>query len=240
MANAKYLGEVSLTEGEKLTIKDWNKRDFTGEFNIVWRDPVTKKAYKAQFTVLDRLDEEVLGLPTSIEEVAMPQYFTLILGACRPQMLKRILEVVGLFPIEKVFLVASERAEKSYLSSKILKDQGYLKYLEKGVEQAGIPNIPEVQVVDKFWTLGEKLDFKSYKIKLVCDGRSEVGIGQFVQSGASVGKSLLAIGPESGWDEKEMEVFSKWNFQAVHMGKGILRVDVALISALSILRSDIY
>lgn len=237
MANAKYLGEVSIQIGQKLSVNNLFKSELGTSFTAVWRDPRTKKSYKGRFAIVDRFDQEIVGELSEVSELLISQYFTLILGACRPQMLKRILEVAGTFPIEKIVIVASERAEKSYLSTSILKDQAYLKYLEKGVEQAGIPNIPDVQVVDKFWTLGEHIDFDSYKVKLVCDGESNIGIGNFVRAEASV---LLAIGPESGWVKKEIESFTKWKFDTVHLGEGILRVDVALISALSILRSDIY
>jgi RsmE family RNA methyltransferase len=237
MANAKYLGEVSIQIGQKLSVNNLFKSELGTSFTAVWRDPLTKKSFKGRFLIIDRFDHEMVGELSEVSELLISQYFTLILGACRPQMLKRILEVAGTFPIEKIVIVASERAEKSYLSSSVLKDQAYLKYLEKGVEQAGIPNIPDVQVVDKFWTLGEYIDFDSYKLKLVCDGESNTGIGNFVRAEARV---LLAIGPESGWVQKEIESFTKWKFDKVHLGEGILRVDVALISALSILRSDIY
>ena len=44
--------------------------------------------------------------------------------------------------------------------------------------------------------------------------------------------SVLAIGPEGGWIERELETFVSRGFQAVSLGAPILRVEAAVASAL--------
>ena len=242
MANVKFLGKRSIVEGQEILLSGMSEYPQSTVLSLVWVDSESGKGFKGSFKVENVKDEEACCQVFDTKEVVNSKSFTIILGACRPQMLKRIMEIAPTFPIKNIAIVASENAEKSYLSSNLLKEDGYLKYLEKGVEQAGIPFLPEVQVIDKFWSLGNHIDFQSYNLRLVCDGRGEQGIGSYAGSIRSLADEdiLLAIGPESGWSEKELEDFRKWNFNSVHLGEGILRVDVALISSLSILRRDIY
>ncbi len=256
MANFKFLGRVAINEGDELLVEGIDETREDGLYQLMWVDSVRNLGMRGVLSSKSGSVEGRLGQVSSLERVSIDKYFTLVLGACRPQMLKRIFEVSASFPIKKIVIVGAERAEKSYLSSRLLKPEGYLKYLKKGVEQAGIPYLPEIQVIDKFWTLGRELNFSDYSGRFVCDGRGELGIGQFARlslggdglanrSGATLGggvitESLVAVGPESGWSERELELFKAWDFTSVLLGQGILRVDVALISALSVLRMDIY
>lgn len=48
-------------------------------------------------------------------------------------------------------------------------------------------------------------------------------------------KLLIAIGPEGGWSNSEIEKFiTKYSFQQVDMGNRILRTDVAITSVLAL------
>ncbi len=47
---------------------------------------------------------------------------------------------------------------------------------------------------------------------------------------------LLAIGPEGGWNEFELELLKQQNFQTVSAGSRILRTDVACIALLTLAR----
>jgi len=46
------------------------------------------------------------------------------------------------------------------------------------------------------------------------------------QSGQS--KVLVAVGPEGGWEDSEIELFSKYGFVIVSLGERILRTDMAV------------
>ncbi|CAJ1356235.1 unnamed protein product [Effrenium voratum] len=50
----------------------------------------------------------------------------------------------------------------------------------------------------------------------------------------SVGEMLLAIGPEAGWEESELEMFWAAGFAAASLGPRILRSDVAAVAVLAL------
>ena len=49
----------------------------------------------------------------------------------------------------------------------------------------------------------------------------------------------LAIGPEGGWTQEEMALFSQHGWQHVTLGPRILRAETAAIAAIAILSSQI-
>lgn len=50
---------------------------------------------------------------------------------------------------------------------------------------------------------------------------------------------ILAIGPEGGWTENELKLFSEARWQPASLGGTILRVETAAIAALAILQSEL-
>merc|ERR1740121_3053579 len=52
-----------------------------------------------------------------------------------------------------------------------------------------------------------------------------------------VGVLVLAIGPERGWTEKEANIFRECGFISTTLGSSILRVDAAVVGALSVATS---
>ena len=50
---------------------------------------------------------------------------------------------------------------------------------------------------------------------------------------------VLAIGPEGGWLDNEIQIFEKYNFNICSLGPRILRTDVATVSLIAILRNYI-
>jgi RsmE family RNA methyltransferase len=51
-------------------------------------------------------------------------------------------------------------------------------------------------------------------------------------------KILLAIGPEGGWTDREIELLEEKGFSSISLGQRILRTDTATIALLAILNPD--
>ena len=51
------------------------------------------------------------------------------------------------------------------------------------------------------------------------------------------GEALLAVGPEGGWTEDELEIFQKQGWLSVSLGPTILRAETAAIAAAAITMS---
>lgn len=165
----------------------------------------------------------------------------LILALPRPIMLKRVLSQAATLGVERIFLIKANRVEKSFFDTSLLQEENYRTYLLQGLEQAVATLVPAVQVYKRFRPFMEDV-----LPTILPDG----GLGllahpiadplfQVVRAAPAAGRLLLAVGPEGGWVDFEIDKFKELGFKLFSLGPRILRVDTAvtaLISQLWLLR----
>jgi len=153
-----------------------------------------------------------------------PVSLALIVALPRPQSLKKLLHFVASSGVKKLFLVSSARVEKSYWSSSAMKPEAIEEELLLGLEQGVDTVMPSVElrrrlrpfIEDELPFLGEgALKFIAHP------GASEPC------PGCAGRECLLAIGPEGGFIDRELELFAKAGFKPVSAGERILRVEFA-------------
>ena len=154
----------------------------------------------------------------------------LIVALPRPQTLKKILELAGCFSVRSLSLIASEKVESSYFQSTALSSESMKKHLILGLQQGVKTHLPKVRVERNFKeTIGELcLNFTGNK--LLAEKNTSKSFSQIHLQGSS---SLLAIGPEGGWIQNELDFFSEREFLRVNLSSSVLRVENAVCSALS-------
>ncbi len=159
----------------------------------------------------------------------------LILGLVRPIMLKKILAQAASLGVGKIFLINANRVEKSFFGSGLLKDKKYVTYLVEGLAQAKDTFLPEVSIHGRFRPFVE--DYipavaNSYSRMLLAHPEAGNALKQAV--GAETGgRTILAVGPEGGWVDYEIEKFIEQSFVPVSMGDRVLRTDTAVVALLS-------
>ena len=179
---------------------------------------------------------------TAGKEVGREPPLDLILGMVRPIMLKRILRQVASLGVGEIFLINSNRVEKSFFGASLLKNKLYRAYLLEGLEQARDTRLPHLSVHRRFRPFVE--DFiptlsGKYVQLLVAHPEAGTGVREATER-APEGQTLLAVGPEGGWVDYEVEKFVSSGFTPVSMGSRVLRTDtavVALLAQLMVLKS---
>ena len=167
----------------------------------------------------------------------------LIMGLVRPIMLKKILGQAASIGVGRIFLINANRVEKSFFGASLLKNENYRSYLLEGLEQARDTILPQVSIHERFRPFVE--DFiptiaKTYNRMLVAHPEAAEGLKQIAGTEMS-GRTLLAVGPEGGWVDFEIEKFIEQSFVPVSMGERVLRTDtavVALLAQLMVLMAD--
>ncbi len=156
---------------------------------------------------------------------------TLILALPRPQMLKRILQTVACFGVEKLVLIHSNRVEKSFWQSPAVQPEAIREQLLIGLEQANATQLPEVFFYKRFKAFIEDecptLTQHTDKILL------HPGPYPLMQKEPLSAPASIAIGPEGGFTEYECERWLEFGFQPAQLGQRILRVETAVTSALA-------
>jgi len=169
------------------------------------------------------------------EPVPQPPLCDLILGLVRPIMLKKIMAQAASLGVGRIFLINANRVEKSFFGASLLKDERYRTYLIEGLEQAKDTYVPQVSIHERFRPFVE--DFiptiaNTYSRMLLAHPEAGEGLKLAVGSETS-GRMLLAVGPEGGWVDFEIEKFLEQSFVPVSMGERILRTDTAVVALLA-------
>lgn len=171
-----------------------------------------------------------LEISSKLPEQPRPVNLDLILALPRPIMLKRILSQVATFGVNNLYLIRSNRVEKSFLSASILQREKMEERLIHGLQQGGHTHLPQVQLFPRFKAFIEETLPSLTKLqgnRLLAHPRVKDDIITAFNHQQSQ-PTLLAIGPEGGWVDYEINCFQQQGFTPFHMGVHILRVDSAV------------
>jgi RsmE family RNA methyltransferase len=181
--------------------------------------------------LITRLDADRLEMEIRLErEPPAPLPAVLVLALPRPLMLKRVLHAATTMGVKRIALIGARRVERSYWSSRALRDESIREQIVLGLEQAGDTILPEVRLSPRFkpfveaelpaWTAGSRA--------LVAHPGAATACPRHVD-----GAVTLAIGPEGGFSDFEIETFEAGGFEPVHLGERILRVEAAVPALLA-------
>ncbi len=178
-------------------------------------------------------DHLIVGNFNFTKEPISP-WVDVILAAPRPRMLNRVLQGLSSMGARRILIVRSEKVEKSFLHSPLLKEEKLNHITELGLEQGGLTIRPEVHIYDcprRFFSADLPSLYESSQRKICAHPRAVAGLSDLEGSFGAAGVDacpLVALGPEGGWTEKELELFKKNGFHLVNVGERILRVEVAV------------
>lgn len=178
-----------------------------------------------------RIDDEALEMDVVLEkDPPTPLDANLILALPRPIVLKRVLLTASSMGVKRIFLIHSKRVEKSYWNSPALAEDAIREQLILGLEQAKDTVLPEVQLRKRF------KPFVEDELPEIIKGTIPI-VGHPEATGPcprAVEKPVtLAIGPEGGFIDYEVEMLKGCGFKAVNLGERILRVETAVPVLLS-------
>ena len=158
----------------------------------------------------------------------------LILALPRPIMLQRILKQATVLGVRRFHLIRSRRVHKSFFQASILQPSAVRNILLQGLEQAVDTRLPEVSVYKRFKPFIEDvLPGIPHGCRLIAHPGAEATLADLHGAGRIESGSVLAVGPEGGWIDYELQCFSEQGFVPFAMGGRILHVDTAVVVLLS-------
>lgn len=160
----------------------------------------------------------------------------LVLALPRPKVFKRILITATTLGIKRICLINSWRVDKSYWGSPCLNPDEITKQLVTGLEQARDTVMPDVSLHSRFKPFvedelqqitGGGLCYVAHPHNSQpCPQSPLQPIGQI---------TTVAVGPEGGFIEYEVEKLIQCNFKPIEIGARILRVETAITKLTSLL-----
>lgn len=176
--------------------------------------------------VVRRVIEDDVELEIALTEPPpLPLPLTLLLALPRPKALKRILQGVTALGVKRIMLVNSYRVEKSYWLSPLLTPEALREQLVLGLEQCCDTALPEVMLRQRF------KPFVEDEVTALTRGHTALVAHPAAAQACPRGIDapiLLAVGPEGGFVQYEIDLLTAHGFQAVSLGPRRLRVDQAI------------
>lgn len=159
-----------------------------------------------------------------------PLPVTLILALPRPNILKRTLQAASAMGVKKIFLVHSNRVEKSFWLSPVLQPEKIREQLILGLEQGKDTILPDVQLRKGFkpFVEDELPDLIQGTLALVAHPQASEECPRDVREPVT-----LMIGPEGGFIPYEIKKLTELGCTPVHLGNRILRVENAIVALLA-------
>ena len=172
----------------------------------------------------------VIRAKTTHDRDSLRPWVDLVLAPPRPRVMKRLLPQLSAMGVGKIVLVGAKKVEKDFWGATLLKEENYRPLLVEGLMQAGTSILPALETRRNFRKFAaEELDvlFPDVSRRVVAH---PYGAGVTAPSG---GRLLLAVGPEGGWTDDEVELLEKRGFARYSLGGRILRTDTALIALMA-------
>lgn len=157
----------------------------------------------------------------------IPLPVTLILALPRPKMLRRIFQTAATMGVKDIVLINAVRVEKSYWQSPFLRPEKIREQFILGLEQGKDTVLPKIHMAKLFKPYVE--DVLSLR-----DRQHTSLVAHPYQSSACprdlslTAPCFLAVGPEGGFVEYEVNKLAEIGFQPVSLGERILRVETAI------------
>lgn len=152
----------------------------------------------------------------------------LVLAVPRPKVITRTLEIAASFAVRSIELTNAWKVDKAYFRSPRLDPQALALAARFGAEQGATTHIPEIAVHDRLMALLDAKFPSPGGLRLI----AHPGAPPLERTITRSEPTTLAIGPEGGWIDREVETFIARGFTPVSLGAPILRVEAAVASAL--------
>lgn len=166
-----------------------------------------------------------------------PPGIELILALPRPIMLQRILKQATVLGVRRFHLIRSQKVQKSFFQGSVLQAENLRALLLQGLEQAVDTRLPEVCIYQQFRPFVEDvLPSLTTASRLLAHPGEGSTLADLHAAGLIGAPLLLAIGPEGGWSEHEVEAFRNQGFTSFSLGPRILHVDTAVLVLLAQVR----
>ena len=164
------------------------------------------------------------------EPAPAPLPVDIVLAVPRPKVLTRTIEALASFAVARIALTNAWRVDKSYLDSPRLEPAALAAAARVGAEQGATTHVPAITLHRR---LMELLDARfaapdPHALRLLAHPGG-APIERVVRDDRPI---TLAIGPEGGWIEREVETFVARGFSVVSLGAPILRVEAAVAALL--------
>ena len=194
------------------------------------------------YQITDEIDGKAQAKLIEYVESNVSSYRTILVQSLlKGEKLEWVLQKATELNVDTIYLVSTTNCVAKYDDKKLeAKASRWEKIMLEAAQQCGRNHLPTL-VVGK--TLLQVLDIESEALKLVAyeneDGHTIKNILKTVHSDESITDILICIGPEGGYQEKEINAIIESGGKSVSLGNTILRAETAAIGSLAMIQYEL-
>lgn len=159
----------------------------------------------------------------------------LVIGLPRPQTARKILQELTALGVGGLHFVGTGRADPNYAQSTLWSSGEWREHLVEGAQQAFCTRLPAVTAGR---SLAEALaGLPPGALRLALDNYEAAAGLAAVALPPTPAATVLALGPERGWDAADRTALRTAGFTLVHLGPRVLRLETACVAAVAILKA---
>jgi len=193
-----------------------------------------------------QITDEVDGIAQAklIEYVAIDvsSYRTILVQSLlKGEKLEWVLQKATELNVDTIYLVSTANCVAKYDDKKLQsKVSRWEKIMLEAAQQCGRNQLPTLVVGE---TLSQVLTIEADALKLVAyeneDGHTIKSALQLVHTNQTITDILICIGPEGGYQEKEINAIIESGGKSVSLGNTILRAETAAIGSLAMIQYEL-
>ena len=193
-----------------------------------------------------QITEEVDGIAQAklIEYVEsdVASYRTILVQSLlKGEKLEWVLQKATELNVDTIYLVSTANCVAKYDDKKLQsKVSRWEKIMLEAAQQCGRNQLPTLVVGEK---LSQVLEIEGDALKLVAyeneEGHTIKSALQSIHSAQNITDILICIGPEGGYQEKEINVIIESGGKSVSLGNTILRAETAAIGSLAMIQYEL-
>ena len=194
------------------------------------------------YQITEEVDGKAQAKLIEYVDANLASYRTILVQSLlKGEKLEWVLQKATELNVDTIYLVPTANCVAKYDEKKLQsKVNRWEKIMLEAAQQCGRNHLPTLVVGE---TLLQALDIESEALKLVAyeneAGQTIKDVLKTLHSDKSVTDVLICIGPEGGYQEKEINAIIKYGGKAVSLGNTILRAETAAIGPLAMIRYEL-
>ena len=194
------------------------------------------------YQITEEVDGKAQAKLIEYVDANLASYRTILVQSLlKGEKLEWVLQKATELNVDTIYLVPTANCVAKYDEKKLQsKVNRWEKIMLEAAQQCGRNHLPTLVVGE---TLLQALDIESEALKLVAyeneAGQTIKDVLKTLHSDKSVTDVLICIGPEGGYQEKEINTIIKYGGKSVSLGNTILRAETAAIGSLAMIRYEL-
>ena len=194
------------------------------------------------YQITEEVDGKAQAKLIEYVDANLASYRTILVQSLlKGEKLEWVLQKATELNVDTIYLVPTANCVAKYDKKKLQsKVNRWEKIMLEAAQQCGRNHLPTLVVGE---TLLQALDIESEALKLVAyeneAGQTIKDVLKTLHSDKSVTDVLICIGPEGGYQEKEINAIIKYGGKSVSLGNTILRAETAAIGSLAMIRYEL-